>query len=268
MQSRSPLKGKPLRLPGQSVQDALDALLVDQLLPFYLFVVLLVALTAVEWLAFFGHWPRQPWSYSWMTVTAAAAFGWRFLRARRRIAQLRLGRDGERVVGQFLEGLRVDGARVFHDVPGDGFNLDHVVLSPRGFFVIETKTRSKPRHGQARVSLTDAGIRVGGHAPDRDPIQQAQTGARWLAGLLEQSTGQRLAVRGVVVFPGWFVEPMSEAWKRSADNPWVLEPKALPTFIENESVQFPASLGQASVPSIWANSPFTRSCALREMGPR
>ena len=44
---------------------------------------------------------------------------------------------------------------------------------------------------------------------------------------------QTTAVRGVVVFPGGFVEPMSESWKSSSDRPWVLEPKALPEFIEN-----------------------------------
>jgi hypothetical protein len=75
-----------------------------------------------------------------MTVFAAIGCGWQFMRQRRQLAKLRLGRDGERVVGQFLEDLREDWARVFHDVPGDRFNLDHVVLSLNGFFVIETKT--------------------------------------------------------------------------------------------------------------------------------
>jgi hypothetical protein len=45
-------------------------------------------------------------------------------------------------------------------------------------------------------------------------------------------------VRGVVVFPGWFVEQRSP---RSAV--WVLEPKALPGFIEKE----PSTLAQADV---------------------
>ncbi len=51
--------------------------------------------------------------------------------------------------------------------------------------------------------------------------------------LLEESTGQRLPVRGVVLFPGWFVEPMTRAWKE-AGLPWVLTPKALSAFIQNE----------------------------------
>ena len=62
--------------------------------------------------------PRQPW---WFTIAALAATGWlawRVHRVRGHVGRLRQGRDGERVVGQFLDGLREAGARIFHDVPG------------------------------------------------------------------------------------------------------------------------------------------------------
>jgi hypothetical protein len=49
--------------------------------------------------------------------------------------------------------------------------------------------------------------------------------------LLEKSTGERFVVRGVVVFPGWFVEQRSPRGLV-----WVLEPKSLPAFIEKEPV--------------------------------
>ena len=51
--------------------------------------------------------------------------------------------------------------------------------------------------------------------------------------MLEESTGKRFDVRGVVVFPGWWVEPAPESVKSQA---WVLEPKALPAWIEQEAV--------------------------------
>jgi hypothetical protein len=228
--SRSPLKSRPLRLPGQSVQDALDALVFDQLVPYFLLVIFLSLTAGLEWLGALRQTPRQPWLWTAMAVLAAIVCAWQFARIQRRAAQLRLGRDGERAIGQFLEELREDGARVFHDVLGEGFNLDHVVLSPKGFLVIETKTYMKPRRGDATVTLTDHSIRVGPFRPDRDPIVQAQAGARWLSELLEQSTGKRFPVRSAIVFPGWWVEPMSQAWKQS-DLPWVLEPKALPAFM-------------------------------------
>ena len=176
--TRSPLKYKPLRLPEQSVQDDLDDLLLNTLMPFVLAVIFLGVLAGMEWLAVLRHTPRQPWLYTGMTAIAAGALGWQFQRVRRRAAQLRLGRDGERSVGQFLEGLREEGARVFHEVPGDRFNLDYVVLSAKGFYVIETKTRTKPASGHARVSLTTDSILVGRFKPERDPIDQVQAGAR------------------------------------------------------------------------------------------
>jgi hypothetical protein len=236
---RSPLTSKPLRLPGQSIQEALDGELWDGFLPYFVGAVLFTWAAVMEWLAVWWHFPRQPWLYSVMAGMAVVACGWQFRRVRRKAAALKLGRDGEQAVGQYLEEMRASGSRVLHDVVAEGFNLDHVVLSRRGFFVIETKTRSKPVGREARITLTDNSVRVDGFAPDRDPIQQVQAGARWLARVLEESTGKRFSIRGAVVFPGWFVEPMSAAW-RAAGLPWVLEPKALPKFIECEPEQFAA----------------------------
>jgi len=52
------------------------------------------------------------------------------------------GREGERIVGQFLENARADAARVFHDLVGAGLNVNHVVVSPHGVFALETKSHS------------------------------------------------------------------------------------------------------------------------------
>lgn len=118
-------------------------------------------------------------------------------------------------------------------MPGDGFNLDHVLLCRRGIFVIETKTRSKPVGRDARVTFTVDSVLLGGYTPDRDPVRQVEAGGRWLSELLKKSTGRVFPVRGVILFPGWFVEPMARTWKE-AGLPWVLAPKALSAFIENE----------------------------------
>lgn len=232
--SRSPLKAKPLRLPGQSVQEAIDDLLWDKIGPSIAIAVMTSVLAGVEWISVLRHLPRQPWLYSALAALACLYAAARTWQVRSQVQQLRLGRDGERAVGQYLERLRADGADVFHDVPGEGFNIDHVVLSVHGFYAVETKTRSKPTRGDARITLAEDGLVVNGFRPDRDPLLQAQAGARWLSQLLEETTGQRFPVRGVVLFPGWFVESMSSAWRANYKKPWVLEPKALPGFIQNE----------------------------------
>ena len=226
---RSPLKTRPLRNPGQSLDEEIQRAIDDRATSPFMAIVGLWVVAGVEWLGTWRDLPRQPW---WFTIAALAATGWlawRVYRVRDHVGRLRQGRDGERVVGQFLEGLREAGARIFHDVPGDGFNLDHVVISRRGIYVIETKTITKPGP-DARVVFDGEQITVAGHRPDRDPVKQASAEATWLHRLLDQSTGRAFPVRGVVVYPGWWVERTNR--NRNA-KVWVLEPKALPAFIEN-----------------------------------
>jgi hypothetical protein len=234
---RSPLKAPSLRLAGQSLQDAIERSVEDGLVPYLWVAGVLCWAAAMEWWAVWRQIPRLPWLYTALAIAALAITARRFFQVRTQVGRLRLGREGEKAVGQTLELLREDGAKVFHDVLAQGFNLDHVVLGPRGFFVIETKTRSKPVGREARVTLTADSVLVDGYAPDRCPVRQAQAGATWLAEVLAESTGRAFPVRGVVVYPGWFVERMSPAWKR-AGLPWVLEPKALAGFIAHEPVHF------------------------------
>jgi hypothetical protein len=76
-------------------------------------------------------------------------------------------------------------------------------------YAVETKTLSNP-WPKATITVEGDSLRVAGRIPDRNPIEQVTAAARWLESLLEKSTGKRFAVRGVVVFPGWFVEQRSE----------------------------------------------------------
>ncbi len=160
---------------------------------------------------------------------------WRLWGTKKQLQQLRLGRDSERSVGQFLERLREDSGQVFHDVPVDGFNLDHVVISTHGIFAIETKTWTKP-WPKATIAADGDQLLLGGRKPDRNPMDQAAGAARWWEGLLAESTGKQFGVRGVVVFPRWWIEQRSP---RGAV--WVLEPKALPEFIRREPESLIAS---------------------------
>ena len=164
-----------------------------------------------------------------VAVAALVFAAYRIYNALPRLHALKLGRDGEKAVGQFLESLRERGYRVFHDVVGGNFNLDHVLIGPAGVFTVETKTHSKPG-GDARVTFDGETIRIAGFEPDRDPVVQAKAQASWLRELLSESTGRRFEVKSVIVYPGWFVNEGDA--KRNAV--WVLEPKRLPTFLERE----------------------------------
>ena len=226
---RSPLKDRPLRNPGQSLDEEIQKITDDQAMAPFAAVISLWAVAFVEWVGAWNAMPRRPWIYTLVALAGTAWLLWRVMRARARVWQLRQGRDGEMAVGQYLEGLREAGSRIFHDVPARNFNLDHVVVSIHGIFVVETKTITKPGP-DAKVVYDGERVTVAGFAPDRDPVRQAAAEAAWLARLLKESTGRLFPVRGVVVFPGWWVDQTNKERRRKV---WVLEPKALPAFIEN-----------------------------------
>jgi hypothetical protein len=64
-----------------------------------------------------------------------------------------IGAEGERIMGRSLDGLRNEGIAVLHDrrIPGTNANIDHIVVSRAGVFVIDTK------HYRGRVEQRDVG---------------------------------------------------------------------------------------------------------------
>ncbi|MDA0674276.1 MAG: nuclease-related domain-containing protein [Cyanobacteria bacterium] len=127
--------------------------------------------------------------------------------------------------------MRESGYRIFHDILGNGFNIDHIIISDRGIFTVETKTYSKPGKGRSEIHFDGEALLLNGRPPHRDPVVQAKAQADWCRQTLQESTGKVYPVKSVIVFPGWFVRPTAEG-KRSTL--WVLNPKALPSFIQNE----------------------------------
>lgn len=206
-ESRSPIKRRPLRNPGQSVEEARRKLVEDKLESPALIAILLVAVAAMEWWRSFFGIPPNPLLFSVIAAAAVAFVAWRRVQLGPELHALKQAAEGERAVGQFLESLREQGYKVFHDVVSAGFNLDHVVIGPAGIFSVETKTWSKPRKGEPRITFDGEKLRAAGSEPERNPLIQAVAQAGWLRDLLAESTGRAFEVRPVILFPGWFVEP-------------------------------------------------------------
>lgn len=239
--SRSPLKAAPLRVAGQSVQDEIDRIVENELEDAALFMAIAFVVLVM---AIFNYFVRTPpgvfVAVGALYMVGATAWGVpRIRRARKKLRRLRQGRDGERAVAEYLDTLRDDGIRVLHDLRGQGFNVDHVLVGPQGIYTIETKTLSKPTKGNPKVVYDGERIRIGSYEPSRDPVTQAKAEASWLRQLIQTSTGKAFTVRPVVVFPGWFVEEPN-----GIEPPvWVLEPKMLrarllrqPLFMSDEDV--------------------------------
>ena len=228
---RSPLKDKPLRNPGQSLDDKLTDYAFDVL--FYAFIALMFCMfAAMEWVRTWTNAPPMPLLWSGI---AAISIVIGLVRVRPIFAKwknVKLGRDGEKAVGQHLERLREYGADIFHDIRGRNFNIDHVVISPKGIFVIETKAWSKPESGTATIEFDGSIFKKNGFRIDPSPTVQALACSKYLKELLVQTTGREFSVQPIVTFPGWYVEHTAAFNK---NQPWVLNPKALTKFILNSN---------------------------------
>lgn len=221
--TKSPLSAPNLRLPGESLQmQILDEIFNHALVPL-LGAVSLSAFALAEWVRHFATLPPNPWPITIVAAIASTWAAWKFKRAMRRIDALKLGRQGERWVAQYLEGLRARDFHVYHDVPTGVANIDHVLIGPQGIFTIETKTLSKPERGRCIIKVTAEGIDANGFRLDRNPLIQAKAQAGWLRAYLGE-VGFKPAIQPVVVFPGWFVE---QQFDRAEVGAWVLEPKML-----------------------------------------
>lgn len=226
---KSPLKERPLRQAGQSLTEEIHRIF-DEEINFYVIVIIFfMVLVVLEWFRWFLKTSLSPFLISIIAVFITAFSGRKIFIHHKNIKKLRLALDGERLIGESLEALREKGHRVFHDLIGGNFNVDHVIVGPKGVFSIETKTISKPAKGQSQIDYDGEKIRVNGFSPDRDPIVQSKAQANWIKALIVDSTGKKIAIRPVVLYPGWFISPQP----KNAEV-WVLNEKAFPVFLDNE----------------------------------
>ena len=126
------------------------------------------------------------------------------------LIKLKLGRDAELAVASELMKLQSLGYQVFHDVQADGFNIDHLVVGPNGVFAVETKGRHKrtndAKNGQKDYVMSFENNQL--NFPswfEKEPLEQAERQAKWVATWLNKACGISLNVMPLLVFPGWFV---------------------------------------------------------------
>jgi len=227
--ARSPLREVPLRVAGQSTDRQITRLVIDEGWTFVSIAVFMLSLTAYEWARWFFKTPPQPWLVTVLAVLVLTYSMYRLGRLITRLRTLKLGRDGERAVAEVLDELKSEGAVVFHDILGRGFNIDHVVLSKYGIYALETKTFSKKPGAEA--SFDGKMLLLDGRTPGRDPLAQAIAAADWIRTTLKTMTARNYPVRPVVVLPGWYVR-LAKDHDRSGV--WVLNPKMLAAFVTKD----------------------------------
>ena len=127
-----------------------------------------------------------------------------------------LGLLGEQAVGAVLNSISNDRIRVFHDFPvkeqgKKPWNIDHVVVSPDGVFVIETKARRKSlkrgEDGQKGHVVKYDGKKLKlPHSIEEQNLKQACRNAEWMSKHLSSAVGDPVTCRPVLVMVGWMVD--------------------------------------------------------------
>jgi hypothetical protein len=192
------------RRAGQSIRDEKERLFENRLMPYVFGPAFLWMIFTVEWVRSSSQQPPQP--RLWLCL-ALAATGFAWIGYRRLFPQFRnlnRGERGELRVAEILDDLRSSGYRAFHDLVGDGYNIDHVVVGPAGVFAIETKFRS----GYGEIEFRNGeGLFVGRFPDEKDCLKQARSNAAEVNRIIKENCRIDEWVWPVVVFVGdWRVK--------------------------------------------------------------
>lgn len=214
---RSPLNNKLLNLPGESLRKQIarhgDACteattLLISIGPLMFSAWLLTRMRGFDWSQV--HFGIGDAILAFVGSALIAWCVWRVFRHTARMRRCREGLEAELAVAQSLTLLMAEGAQlVFHDFPGDGFNIDHIVIGRSAVFAVETKSRKKPAEGgksAARLQYDGTGLTHPGGIREMAPIEQAHRQAVWLAKFLGSGVGEAVRVVPVVALPGWYIE--------------------------------------------------------------
>jgi hypothetical protein len=241
--SQAPFTELQRRPPGEALRLKLAELDDDAFMDLSGMIYLPITMVAV---LFFLH-PTDPFSPLLLPAASLGSsiyFGRRLAKFRQERANYQLGFDGERFVGEELSQLIALQYQVYHDLPFEGFNIDHVLVGPGGVFVVETKARRKLMNGggkkEFRVTFDGQMLHWPGRS-DSHGIDQAKNNAKTLSNWLSLAVGQNIWVTPILTLPGWMVERTVPA-----NGIYVVNPKE----IKKVCAAFPATLTEPKIKQI------------------
>ncbi|SHF36132.1 Nuclease-related domain-containing protein [Modicisalibacter ilicicola DSM 19980] len=237
---RSPFDAHPLREPGQALRDRLDRAFSSLFLNGALgpIVVLTPLVYGMGRMLFAPHQNWVEWAiYGLLSTLLVLLFCFLLMLDYQRIRRIKLGLACELAVGQELERLIRPESHpyfVFHDVPSDTFTIDHVVVTPHGLFVVETRARTHPLDAtgapRRTVVVERERLRFPGWS-ERLPLRKTRQATTWLRQWLNRHHSVEAPVRGVLVLPDWDIEQ-----EHPFDDPLVVDGEGLAQLLIDTSL--------------------------------
>jgi hypothetical protein len=205
---RNPLTRDLLRSPGESLRAQVEDLTSDIIFYFMMTLVIPLVLYSSHLSQKLSGFKPSGLFISFAILLAVLFCMFKLWRLLKKRTGLSLGLDCELAVGQELNQLMLNGYRVYHDFPADKFNIDHVVVGPKGVFAVETKGRAKrDKKGSAEAKVTYDGDTLGfPNGTDKDYLEQAKRQAGWLSKWIGSAAGESVSVQPILALPGWFVD--------------------------------------------------------------
>jgi hypothetical protein len=210
---RSPIENRAIYGAGEQLRKRVDAhtdLMMAGLTTLFFIGPYFLAFWALQRV----DWTRVRLGFGdWLLITAFLVIaGYAILLIFRNGKQRRMANAGlqaELYTAQELNRLMALGCTVLHDVPGEKFNIDHVVIGPRAVYAVETKSVRKPRATEAKdhfkVVYDGKSLRF----PDftnTQKLHQTKRQAEWLSAYLRQAIGQSVPVIPALALPGWWID--------------------------------------------------------------
>ena len=198
-----------LRSPGQSLNEELEKIK-DRLLE-KVFKAFLVALLGILTVIVFDL------SLYFEMLFVLIPFMYSILLLSKNIVNMRnykLGRDGERSVAQYLSivarqvSKENSNMHIYHDLVNEKkkFNIDHVVVSKKGIFIVETKTYRKDKDITNKITSNGKELFKNAYKMTNNISLQVKGQVQWLQSELLQTTGKKYEIISTIAFVGWYVE--------------------------------------------------------------
>lgn len=232
---RSPLAERLYHGPGEQLRVRISHH--DEEIVAALLVVFLIGpLTLAAWGVNHADWSdaRTAWSLLVPALFALLFVFWASRKILHHTQERQFAREGlaaELMTAQQLLPLMASGCQIFHDIPAKNFNLDHVVIGPYAVYLIETKSRKKPKEqgkDSARVTYDGERLQFPDHITAK-PIEQVRSEAQWLHDHLRSAAGEAVRIVPVVALPGWYVVNGKDANRSDVS---VINPKMHTIFFD------------------------------------
>ena len=236
MSKINPLKSKPLRYAGQSCDEHIEKIR-DNVIPMAIIPLIFVLLSFYLWGIYFLNLSILNIAIlsTVVSIVSGAYAYFKVVKVKKEIENYKLGRDGEKIVAQTLEEARSEKTRLFHDVIKDELNntsnIDHIIVSEKGVFVIETKTLSKSSNVKINTIVFDGENLFKNNAKiSNNYVGQISASVDWLEKTLKERTTRTLPlIKGVLVFPEWWVERRISDGKKSQI--WAFNEKRFKSYL-------------------------------------